>query len=1045
VVTLRIGALGPLYVLEDRREVVVAAGRQRGLLACLALAGNHLVTLDELAETVWDGHPPAAAPATLRNLVRRLRSVLGPTAADRLKTRRGGYEFVLGPQEFDVTEFEQRCRAAFALAAGERLRRREALADALALWRGRPLADIESQTLRDAWLPRLDQLRSEALERRIEEDLHLGRHVELVPELRDLTRDSPLNERVHAQLMLALARCGRRSEALGVYRRVRGVLVDELGVEPGAELRSLHERILAGEQALTEISAEIPAQIPVEISAAGEASAGDEAAGRTGAVAPVLAPAPAPALATVVSARRTGPHTLPAAAGLFVGREREVESVCALAGRPPAAGFAIATVDGMGGVGKTALVVEVAHRIAERFPDGQLFVDLHGHALNAPPSPPGEVLGGILQLFGVPAQLIPPDTEARGALYRDRLAGSRTLIVLDSAADEKQIRPLLPGAGDCMVLVTSRKQLKGLDDAFSLTLEVLPPAQAVTLFRQAAGPDRTTDAALVAEIVALCGYLPLALRIAAALLRHRAAWGMGELAERLRVPASDRSRLSDGERNLGAILGLSLTTLSEQARLLVRRVGLGPGPETDRFAAAQLLGTDPATAEQLLQDLVDHSLLTERTAGRYRMHDLVRAHAQALATSIETEQECERAVAGLLDYYCHAAESAAATVARLPRRRPGGAAPAHLPPLADNAQAWDWLRAERTNLDAAFDYALAHGLDTHVVALGSALAEQLWTDGPWSRAVTVHGVVAGAAERIDAPARRADALIELGMIRRMTSSHKEAVDALAQALEIHRAIGDRLGEANALFWSAHLMMIAGDFAGSAAAFTAAQPAYRELGERLGEAAVALQLAACFQVTGDLEDAERAVENALTLQRGLGNGYLEATSLCTFGLIRQAAGDHAAAITAFERAIAIVRELGSLQPEAACMTLLASARRQTGDLQSSLELHEAALECYRDIGDLANEPWALNQYAATIADTGDTQRALDVYLDALEKNRLQHKPDDEGISAEGIGECLLTLDDAHGGAEYLALALDIYVRLGMSTDEQRVRARLSRLG
>jgi DNA-binding SARP family transcriptional activator len=692
---MRFEILGTVRATVDGgvEPVPITAPRLRTVLAVLLWRSGAAVPIDELAELVWDGNPPKDAPGAIRALMARLRRTLGPRTGARIKTRGAGYAIEVAESELDASQYEALYRnSGSAVNAGRWPEAGTAAARALALWRGTPLADVPCQALRDAWVPGLQQMRVQLLEWRIEADLRLGRPDQVAMELRGLTNEHPLREHFHAQLMRALAATGRQAEALDAYRTARDVLIEELGIEPGPELRAVHQRILLGK---TE---------------------------------------PAPASPTTPTAPPSAatpdvpPRQLPAAPRYFTGRGDEVDWLHSIAERMQddssglGAAATVVTIDGMAGVGKTALAVHVAHRLAGAYPDGQLFIDLHGYTPRRPPRSADEALEWLLQTMGVPVELIPRDTERAAALYRQRLAGTRTLIVLDNAATEGQIRPLLPGDGSCLVLVTSRRRLKGLDDACSLSLDVLPPSDAVTLLSHVAGRGRARprlagqhvaaqaaaatadvtahaatadvtahaatadvtahaatadvtahaataddvadhaagsneprsqarrlpqvprsrapgadrvpadDDPLLGEIAALCGHLPLALRIAGTLLRHRPAWDLPHLARLLRDHRSRVHALTDGERDLTTAFDLSYTGLDAQHRRLIRRLAWLSGTnDLDAVLAAAELDVAPSLATELLEDLVDHNLLRESSPGRYRLHDLVRAHARALS------------------------------------------------------------------------------------------------------------------------------------------------------------------------------------------------------------------------------------------------------------------------------------------------------------------------------------------------------------------------------------------------------------------------------
>ena len=967
---MRLGVLGPLSVADDAgREILVAAARQRALLAVLLVRANRAVSTDELVELVWDGAPPPTGMRTVRSYMARLRHALGPAVAARIVTRDPGYLCRVATDEMDMLHFEALCaRGREALRAREWAKTARATADALGLWRGTPLLDVPSQALRDQIVPRLEQLRVQALEDRITAELALGRHDGVVPDLREAIATHPLHEHFHTQLMVALARAGRQAEGLAAYRQAREMLVEQLGVEPGPELRRTHERILAGDAGLVTPASPEPVVLPVQSH-------------------------------TVV------PRQLPAAPEHFIGRDIELDQLAAFAqGSDPASStVVISAIDGMAGIGKTALAVHTAHRLAEKFPDGQLFLDLRGYTQGHPPRTAEEALSWLLGALGVPPQSIPADGEQAAALYRQRLSATRTLIVLDNAASEAQVRPLLPGSGSCLVLVTSRRRLKGLDDAHSLSLDLLPPPDAVALLRAVAGPGRIpADDPLAGKIARLCGYLPLALRISGALLRHRPAWSLEHLAELLRDQRQRVSVLSDGDRELAGVFDLSYANLQAPHQRLWRSLGLVPGPDLDAYAAAALVQVEPAAATGLLENLVDHNLLNAYAPGRYRLHDLLRAHARALATDPEFEREA--ALDRLLHYYAHTAQSASILIARYPRPQPDGPAPAHRPTLTEQDAARTWLRTERPDVEAAYAHACTYGLDGHAIALAAGLANILRTDGPFTRAREIHQTAAEMAERLSHPAAHANALIDLGLVRQLTGNYPEADDAYNQALELFHALGHRYGEALALANLGCVRHLIGDYPGAGDALTRALELYRALGHRLGNAGAVAELGYVRFLTGDYPEAVDALAQALELYRALGHRQGEATALTYLGRVRFLTGDFPRAGDALARATEILRALG----------------------------------------DRGNEAVALNDYAAVLAATGQRAHALALYRQALAVHRELNKPDDEAVSLEGIAECHLATGDPTQGTAHLHDALEIYQRLGMASGERRVQNRLDDL-
>jgi DNA-binding SARP family transcriptional activator len=630
---MQFGVLGPLRVVagDSDEPGVVSAARLRVLLAVLLWRANQPVPVDELAEMVWDGEPPARAAEAARALIMRLRRGLGERAAARIVTRAPGYVIEVSRDELDASRFEtltwetgaavRACRWADAARTA---------ATALGLWRGAPLLDIPSQMLRDQWVPHIEQLRVQALEWRIEADLHDRRHEQLIPELRDLTARHPLREHFHAQLMLALVRSGRQAEALAAYQEARRALVGELGIDPGAELCQLHERILAGDASL-------------------------------------IAPPTAPAVAAPPPAAATIPRQLPAAVRSFVGRQAEFGMLNGLAEEAAEAARAggtavVSAIDGMAGVGKTALAVHFAHRTAARFPDGQLYADLRGFGPSGHPVEPTQVISGFLNGLGASPQAIPDDADARAALYRSLLTGKQVLIMLDNAHNAAQVRPLLPGAPGCLVLVTSRNQLTGLaavEGARLLTLGVLDDAEATELLAARLGAPRVAaEPDAVAELTRLCARLPLALTITAARGAACPASSLAVMAAELRGTPLDALDAGEPASNVRAVFGWSYRNLSDLAARMFRLLCLlHPGPDISLAAAASLAGIPAAESRRALRELAAASMLTEHLPSRYAFHQLLREYAVEQARATSGPGEHTAAAGRLRRYYQHPAAS----------------------------------------------------------------------------------------------------------------------------------------------------------------------------------------------------------------------------------------------------------------------------------------------------------------------------------------------------------------------------------------------------
>ena len=564
--------LGPLEVSADGRAIEIGGLRQRALLAILLLRANESVPRDVLVHELWGARPPPGAQDSLEVYISRLRKALA-AAADGpvVLTRHGAYCLPLTDEQLDVRRFERLlAEGRSSLAAGAPEPAAASLRAALQLWRGSPLADLSYEPFAQADIGRLEEMRLGAVEDRIDADLALGRHTDVVSELEVLTAQHPLRERLWAQRMLALYRGGRQADALDVYQRLRATLVEELGIEPGAELRTVQQRILAQDPALA---------------AAGPGQ-------RAAAVPAVVVTRPVPV-----------PRELPAGVDGFTGREAELAEldwmlpVAAGGGPDQLAGpVVISAVAGTAGVGKTALAVRWAHRVAGQFPDGQLYVNLRGYDPGQAMTP-GEALAAFLRAMGVADQDIPLEETERAARYRSLLAGRRMLVVLDNAATEQQVRPMLPGTGTAMVLVTSRDSLAGLvarDGAQRLDLDLLPLAEAVTLLRTLIGERADTDPAVAETLAGLCARLPLALRVAAELAATRPEAPLAELVAEL---AGRRDRLelldtgADPHSAVASVFSWSYQHLPADAARMFRLLGLHPGQDWDQYAAAALSDT----------------------------------------------------------------------------------------------------------------------------------------------------------------------------------------------------------------------------------------------------------------------------------------------------------------------------------------------------------------------------------------------------------------------------------------------------------------------
>ncbi|MGF1432301.1 AfsR/SARP family transcriptional regulator [Kitasatospora sp. LaBMicrA B282] len=1023
---LRFGLLGPLTVRTATGQALpVSSPKCRALLAMLLLEPNRVVSRDRLTAALWGEHPPATAPTSLNNHVVQLRRLLGAGGPGRVRTVPPGYLLQVGEHELDSEVFAARLEAArTARRRGDWQTVSRQTAAALALWRGTPLSDLPS--LAEEALPhvqRLHELRLQGLEWHVDAELELGRPHGVIPELNRLTAEYPLRESFHRQLMLALHRTDQRAEALAVHRRLRRTLVEELGIEPGPSVRAAHQEILRAE-ARPEPALPLPAALPVVPPQ------------RTAAEAP-------PPPATTRAPAPEAPATVAAGAGLprdvagFTGRHGELDRLLAAcrAGSGDGRVVGIHAVDGMPGVGKSALAVHAAHRLAADFPDGQIFLPLHAHTPGTPAVEPADALTALLLTIGVSPQQIPPDLDARANLWRSRLAGRRMLLLLDDARSSEQVRPLMPGTPGSLVLVTSRRRLPALGDALPITLGVLPPEEAAALFTATAGrPDLAPEQQAVKEVVRLCGYLPLAIHLTAARLRHRRAWSVADLVPDLAAAAGRLGALRAEDVSVAAAFDLSYRDLTPAQRRLFRRLGLFPGDDFDAGAAAALDDIELPAARRLLEELEDHHLVDEPVRGRYRMHDLIREHARAL--SGEDDQAARHAaVTRLLDAYLHLAQEASRHLAiTCP-------APAGVAELPTEEAARAWLRAERGNLQAAVEYAAGHGHPQHAVLLPAALHDFLRTQGHWDQAQHLHRIALGTAELTGDRLGRAKALTHLGTFQRLTGEHEAAATHLRQALALFEELADPRGQAGVLIQLGAMERTFGDNTRARENFARAYALAEAAGYRPGEAEALSQLGILGRITGEYPAATDHAVRALALFRELGNRTGQTAALSELSLIQQLTGDLTASEHSLHQALELCRARDDRPSEAYALASLGSLQQLTGRYQAAERTHQQALALYQGLGNRIGQANALMALGAVRLVTGQYETAE---RDLRQASQMYHDLDEARGRMNTIAY-LGVLHQATGrhpeAVAGLAQALTLYREQGDRLGESRVLAYL----
>jgi DNA-binding SARP family transcriptional activator/Tfp pilus assembly protein PilF len=955
VEAVRFRLLGPVATIVDDRVHSLPRAQTRGLFAYLLLNAGRPVPLDGVIDALWGGAEPVTARNQIPTAVSTIRRELTRLGVpDVIVTGPLGYQAAVEPDRVDALAFERGLRQALAGADGRPARSRAgdlAVADRavrmreiLDAWQGQPLQDAagafvetERARLTGLWLTANEELAST--------ELSLGHAIDVAARLAGLVHEHPLRERLRAQLMVALYQCGQTAEALEVYRAGRASLAAELGIEPGPELQSLHERILSRD--------------------------------------PDLSAAPPYAPATVVaSASRQAPRQLPAPPQLFTGRTIELAELDKI---HDASTVVITAIDGMAGVGKTALAIQAAHQMVERYPDGQLFIDLHGYTDGVAPVEPANALDWLLRSLGVPGERIPADLDQRAALYRSRLADQRMVIVLDNAATEAQVSPLLPGAPGCVVLVTSRRRLSGLDHTHALTVDTLPLLDAVALLRQTAGDNRLAGQppALVAELVELGGRLPLAIRIAAARLRSHPSWDLAYLVARLRDQRHRLAELQAGPRSVAAALDLSYQDLGADQQRTYRRLGLHVGPDFDTYAAAALLDTTLLEAGRLLEELLDAHLLQEAVPGRYRFHDLTRAHAAHTATRDEAHRD--GSLDRLLDYYRYAAAIAMGTIHPYEREHHPQVAPTRTPApdLYDPQTAADWLDNELPNLLALARHATEHDRPAHLLHLSRILHRHLRNRGPYHDAEMLHQQALTTARVTGNQAAELDVLTDLGHIHLRQGRHDRATEHFAQALRLARATSQPGPELAALTGLGIVHRMQGRHARAADYYQQALRLARTAGNKSAKVDALTGLGDIHRMQGRHAQAADHYEQALRLARGIGHQSAELNALTGLGHIHLRQGRYELAADLFGQALRLARVGGYGNGELNALTGLGIVHQWEGRYEQATDHYMQALQLARATGHRDAEQGALLGLGDVLRMHGRYGQAADHYQHLLE--------------------------------------------------------------
>jgi DNA-binding SARP family transcriptional activator/Tfp pilus assembly protein PilF/DNA-binding XRE family transcriptional regulator len=893
---VRIHVLGRLTVQRDGAPVALAEGKAPTLLGLLAVQVNQTVSADEIADVLWGSQPPPTWPDLIHTYVARLRRLLTPSGSRSTRvaliSRAGrGYILRADAERLDLVRFDD--LAGLARKADEPKHAFDVYTEALRCWRGPVLAGAEPRLQLHPAVVGAGRRRVDVTTAFADLALALGRYEEAEDALRGLLETQTLDEGLHARMILALSGSGRRAAALDLFAGVRRRLADELGIGPGERLQAAHLKVLREDP-------------------------GHDGTPRAGGATAVDMTAPGPSEV---------PRQLPAATPHFVGRTAELAELERLAEQSNEPGApVIAAIDGTAGIGKTALAIAWAHRIAPRFPDGQLFVNLRGFDSDRPPMPPREAIRVLLEGLAVPADRLPSTIEGQVGLYRSILADRRMLVVLDDASDSDHVRHLVPGGRGCLVMVTSRTQLTGLiaeHGARLLTLDLLSPPEAIEALTRHVGLQRVRPQAEAAAALAeLCAGLPLAVTLAGAQLAAHPSFPLGALVADL---VDGRNRLDaldsvDVTGRVRPVLASSYLALAPPVRRMFRLLGLHPGRDVTPAIAASLAGVDTAGAGRALRELARAHLVAEPFPGRFAMHDLLRLYATELSHAEDPDHERRAAQRRILEHYVHSAYAAERLLS--PNRTPIALSDlptgvvAHSPVTTDDALRW--FATERAALLAALDLAVETGFDRHACQLGWAVTTYLDRHGLWQHWVAAQTAALTAARRTDDPTEEARILSRRAAASGKLGRYDDADADLRAALGLFDKTGEPIDRGHVhtnLAWLRNSQDRHEDALGH---LRQALTHYRTARYRTGQGRVLNAIGWYHAQQRSYREALKYCTRALALQRRNSDGAGRAATFDSLGHINRHLGDLPTAAAHYEEAAKLRRELGDRHLEAATL-------------------------------------------------------------------------------------------------------------------------------
>ncbi|SDH32472.1 DNA-binding transcriptional activator of the SARP family [Lentzea fradiae] len=967
---LVVQVLGPIRAWRDGTELALGPAGRKAVFGLLALAGGKPVTRAELVDALWGERPPLSASNVIHTHVKHLRQVLEPDRGARapstfLPAVGDGYALTLPPDGVDVVRFRSLVARAVPVARDDPRQAADLLGQALGLWHGRPLADVPVLDAHPAVVTLAGERRA-ALARHAEVMIAIGAPRDVLPALVEDVAAHGLDEAMHALLVRAYTAAGQRDQAFDTYNLVRRHLAEELGVSPGPELTAAYLDAIE--------------ETPVD-------------------PAPRAEPRPA----------SSGVNQLPGDVFGFTGRHAELAELGRVLGAGQTGartGVPIVVVCGTAGVGKTALVLHCAHRLRPDFPDGQLYVDLRGYDPRSPVTAE-DALSRLLDGLGVTGADVPVDPDQRAARYRAELADRRVLVVLDNASAVDQVRPLLPGTPGCLVLVTSRTSLAGLvalHGAHRLDLDLLPEPDSTALLRTLIGERVRREPAAAAELAAQCGRLPLALRVAAELAASRPDSALAELTGEL---ADRRRRLhvldagDDVRAAVRTVFSWSYLQLPTQVALAFRRLGLHASPDVTPFALAALTGSDQDSSRRTLEVLARNHLVQPVPAGRFVMHDLLRAYAEELAREHDPAPERSAATERLLAH--HLATASAAMDLLYPADRPYRPGVSVTPPLAfstaDAARAW--LDAERPTLVALCRFAEGDDRLRYATDLANTLFRYL-EGGHYADASAIHECALRAAQRSGEDGVLAAALTNLGALRRLLGDYDQAAKHLHEAVELHRRTGDHYGAARALSNLGIVQERLGEYEEAASLHQEALALHQRLGSRYGEAAALLNLGNAYSRPGHHADAAEYLERALELFRRLGDAVGEASALANLGDVCANLRRYPDAVRHLSEAHELFQRLDHSYGVASTLSNLGNVHTRLGDLSQAHRCYTSAVETFRDIGHRYGEASALNGLGEILRTAGRLDEARDAHTSALRIATATGDQDEQDRARAGLG-------------------------------------------